>query len=54
MPKDPKTTLVGLVLIAVGVYLIIQKGVTPDSLAILSTGAGFCVAADAKKTPPQQ
>lgn len=49
--KDPKTTLVGLVLLACGAFLVIQsRQVTADALAILTAGAGFVAASDAKKS----
>ena len=48
--RDRKTTLVGLVLIAVGSFLAIQaKKATPDVVAMLTTGAGFIAAADSKE-----
>lgn len=48
--KDPKTSLVGLVLIACGAFLVVTaKHVTPDAVAILSAGAGFIAAADSGK-----
>lgn len=49
--KDPKTSIVGLVLIACGAFLVCQaKHVTPDALAVISAGAGFIAAADSKKS----
>lgn len=49
--NDLKTTIIGLVLIAVGAILAIQaKKATPESIAVLTTGAGFFVAADSKKS----
>jgi hypothetical protein len=51
MIKNSKTTFSGLVLIAVGAFLIYQKGVSPDNIAIITAGAGLVMAADA---PPKQ
>lgn len=49
--KDPKTSIVGLVLIACGAFLVVtSKHVTPDALAVISAGAGFIAAADSKKS----
>lgn len=49
--KDLKTTIVGLVLIAVGAFLCVEaKKATPEAIAVMTTGAGFFVAADSKKS----
>ena len=47
--KDFKTNIVGFVLIAVGAFLILQtKKASPEAIAVITTGAGFFVAADSK------
>jgi hypothetical protein len=49
MIRDPKTSVIGLVLIACGALLVVtSKHVTPDALAILSAGAGFLAASDSR------
>jgi hypothetical protein len=51
--KSPKTSVVGLVLIACGAFLIVQaKHVTPEAIAVITSGAGFIAAADSNSKTP--